>query len=1636
MPRRFLPKFLVLLSALALALVSRAAAQSTGIITTTAGQCPSLDASRTGLVSIQVTGSWTGTLTPEISVQGANSPQITQVVPSTSSTPQTSITANGVYYASGGGAVYVCGPTSTGTANIYFQPVPGPIRSNGGGSSGGGNVSTTPSASQNILQPYSTIFSVNDFSGMRVVSSSWNWLQVPSSPSSISPGSNTITLSPCPLGVDVNSSSEYYTYDVYLAGTGTPEAVPVTGGTCSPGATSGTIIVTAANSHTAGYTVGSASSGIQEAWNDAWTSDLPTGSTSTAAPYVKQAAGINYNVYATVYLRGRGGVLDGKGALTVCYTRGPCIYSGTTQGTPYVSYHKIYNMTGTSAINVDGAQVASVSASSGTYTVTTVAAHPFVAGDWVDCEYYSQTAQQHWMQQVLSAGLTATTFEVQYGSSTFSAGANAFGWCGLENAFIEDNSDHDIYEEIDVTQTGGGIGTGLFNYGIINDNDQQLQIDHPTNRSSSVIRSDANFPMGVFVYSRGDAPNAGITYVHDAEFTNVNCFSDNSGNGATFADSVCQGFPVFGMRYFGALQPVTVSNVYQESTGSVINPLYSPALGSQMGYLVQGGFGSRFVGFFPANGWTPLFASGGSTATQRNYYVVPHSSSQGVGEMFYVGSAQPTSGSVNVTVQWPTIAYQDGYSHSSLGTLTWDVLVTIGVETAAPYGTGSYALATGITLTCTNGICSYTDTQGSTSSYTVSSEQFVPFFWFEPYNLVNNGLTAIVADFVGQEPGVLYTETATPALLSTGCTSGVNQTTWGVLQPVMVSCFNLTSSSGNSFFATLVNQSDRSGNGPATNSKGRLNFGPPTGATPPFDLITFQDSNFQKTLATFGFRPLNDAGDMAIGVDQTGGLSLHANSSITSYIGVVPSGTNYQTRVTSTGLQVAGPNPWIDITSGPYGADPTRTNDSTTAINNAISACSKEVFVPPGTYLIKGTITANTSGCDIEGINGQSILSRWSGVTTTANMVEITAPTKIHGLTIDGNNSLLSGTPCGSGNANHGCGTLVAVHDTTNVWLDGNTLQNCGGQNACVYLYSNGTPSGHFRVTNNIIKPSSTGTSGNGSWADGIFVANTGASGGAMNYVFIQSNDMDCSGGFGFSIAMDCIGLHATNPNQDFGTMDVSTNKMICPSNANHGFCIEVGEFIACGTVTCGIPSARPHNISVTHNEATASASSVGFYSLTSCSYCHFDNNGTNTNGFAGSNSGMELSFSDHSTATGNSFGNCETTASNGLPFGFLMVDSNFMTVTGNAICGLQSVNGAAGINPTSSNLAGSTISGISGSGTSYTLTTSAAYSTSQQFSQGTFLFVEGANPPQFNGVWPVTANPSSTTLTIQIPDSGLSYVSTFSVGTSATASMGTGASIGTATFSGTFTTTGLGAGSTVIASSCSVTGYNGPLWTVVTINSTTITATSPNIAGSALGSATGCTITASPGTIGGSFSNNDISSNTISYGYAGITASEYGILSQASATDSGAIDNMYMNNTMVGNLGTGQGGETGFALTSAGTNALTDNSLIEGNTLRNTSYGMFIGATGVTNAFLKGNNIFGFTTAQIQSAGAQSLQFSDEPIIFADYGPCNATLEGNEAVITDGAASQSWGATITAGGSSTHYKLYCDHTNWTVEAQ
>lgn len=159
--------------------------------------------------------------------------------------------------------------------------------------------------------------------GMQAVkyATDFNWSQAPSSDLSTA-GAKTVTLGSCPGGVK-GSESEYY---VYIAGTGSPEAVKVTGGTCNGDGLSGTLQFTTANAHPTGYSVSSASGGLQEALVAARI--VPTNPTGAPQGGRVIAPPGEFRAYARVSIRSANMTLDLSGSIVECYMNDTCIFAG------------------------------------------------------------------------------------------------------------------------------------------------------------------------------------------------------------------------------------------------------------------------------------------------------------------------------------------------------------------------------------------------------------------------------------------------------------------------------------------------------------------------------------------------------------------------------------------------------------------------------------------------------------------------------------------------------------------------------------------------------------------------------------------------------------------------------------------------------------------------------------------------------------------------------------------------------------------------------------------------------------------------------------------------------------------------------------------------------------------------------------------------------------------------------------------------------------------------------------------------------------------------------------------------------------------------------------------------------------
>ncbi|HEY7352913.1 MAG TPA: hypothetical protein VH596_09135, partial [Terriglobales bacterium] len=368
-----------------------------------------------------------------------------------------------------------------------------------------------------------------------------------------------------------------------------------------------------------------------------------------------------------------------------------------------------------------------------------------------------------------------------------------------------------------------------------------------------------------------------------------------SGNTLRISDSVIQGYAQYGVRggtRRGGFGGMELDNVYQE-VGNCSNPTGNIG---EAGVVAQGSR-VKIEGGEGPSGKIPLFANAGTT--DYRYYIVAHNASLGASNPLYAGRAL-TNGTGNITVTIPDIT----------GASTFDLLrVTASGPEQAPYGTGNFAVATGVTRAsiCANGICTFTDTQAALQSYAVTTPAYYPLLTFWPGALVlgassdSNSVLSSARAWLQNPPSgiVAVAGTGEPSVVAENCDS------LGQWTPIWISCYSAMAPSvfyqqGALLLAAKPNQDG----GTTLNLKGRLNF--PTLGSGPSHIITLSDSNFQKTIATQNNRPTNDPNDAFIGYDRGDGnpadigISFGAPKSLSNYIGNVGDGTNWLERLSSS----------------------------------------------------------------------------------------------------------------------------------------------------------------------------------------------------------------------------------------------------------------------------------------------------------------------------------------------------------------------------------------------------------------------------------------------------------------------------------------------------------------------------------------------------------------------------------------------------------------------------------------------------------------------------------------------------------------------------------------------------------------
>lgn len=758
------------------------------------------------------------------------------------------------------------------------------------------------------------------FDRVRYLRSADNWVMSPDGV--LGAGMEaTIALTPCPVGVDTTGHAMYL---VYVSGPTMAETVMVTGGTCHPGASTGTIVFTPHYSHSQGFTIGSASSGIQEAINDAC--GLPTAgnAVNANAQVTLPATGSLGNalpVHGTIFVHCSRTLIEGSGTLLSCSTRDRCMVLGDLVNSNHYGGLTLRGLSFTSTVREDGCQIVRTERRSHVVTINTASPCPNIrTGDTVNINFTDNPA--YWGNR---GPVKVSDNSISYSENRIDiASAATPGTIAIENAAIEDNATPGTMDEIKSSSGGGGN----FNQFFVMDDDQQATIRNFDGDGSQGLLCTANH-CGSYVYAGGGGSGAPVISI-----SNANISPQCNGNGVTVygnntvrvADSVIQGFGMWAVNtqnLLGNYGGTALENVYmEEGSGPCPHPYTGTYFGAT-GIIFEGNFWPLLVrGGEQPVGHVPAFRAEHPGKTQYNYYIIANDMTKGWHSApFFAGYAM-TNGTGAVTGQFPHIPPAKAGDIIMYDILRMQPAKSLGANTPSFPVKGSCIggspTACGSIVTrlaqCPELVCKFTDssTSANTTGYLINNISWTPILPFWPAAVVlagagGQGYITPGASFDTEPSDVVAVNwNSFPEVFVRYC-SGISIIE-GLYGGAWEEC-----QEGNPNTATIVGtvlNDGTSGTGTPTGTKGRLNFG--SIASAPHHIITLVDSDLAKTLSTIGYRPPNDSNDTYIGLDNDKSvdskavqLALGAPISISNYIGNTGDNSHWETRLTQGGFALA-----------------------------------------------------------------------------------------------------------------------------------------------------------------------------------------------------------------------------------------------------------------------------------------------------------------------------------------------------------------------------------------------------------------------------------------------------------------------------------------------------------------------------------------------------------------------------------------------------------------------------------------------------------------------------------------------------------------------------------------------------------
>jgi hypothetical protein len=817
------------------------------------------------------------------------------------------------------------------------------------------NVVTNPTGNQAIVQPAGTTLSTNSLSSIAYVTPSDNWSQSPSG--SLSAGSGqVISLNPCPRGLWANAFSVTYAY-VYISTVGTAEAAPITATTCPQiGGGSGTITVTTAYSHGAGYTVGTASQGVQEAINAA--SFVPNYTTSTQLGAVVIPPG-QYTWQARVTVATPYTTLDFSGSFVTCIMADTCLYLGNATNSSLTWNVVVNNFTGQPGCSNCNYPMIEDSAEH-SKLIHVQAANPSPVGGITSGYSFGSLIQVDNDQAAVIDGLDSYNARWYHCDTTFcSAAVKGIGGSGVSGILWIKNSFLDL-----------GCGAN----GVDNQNANTMRI------SDSVVEDYPQFGVrSTDIYSND--PNVELDNVY---FEVAGCLGTNPLKIGTAGLIVENGF-------------ASIKNTLGPLGGA---PVYANTGATQYNYYIVVHSSSGAVS-------APFFAGIALTNGSGTFPVVwPEIGTTGT----ITYDVIRTSGTANSPA--PYTAVCGGGSTTTCGS------VATGLTTAGACSIVGTAHICSFTDNAALNTSNYTVVSPPTYWPAFGDGSGAGVFWpgsviFTP--AADSGgsppLTGVYFDRLGDNVAPNGTNPATQLVSSFGnmlpnffafqCAN-----TFG---GAWVSCLESEAGSVNAG-ATLL-QSGQYSVPDTAGLKGRLIFEQGLeGNINGTHRITLVDSNPPKTLATPSMRPTFDANDTYIGLDNTAAtsssnaqLAFGAPVSISNYIGNAGDGTHWKEQLTSSsksfnvpislynGLTTAGaglaPILGTPFNSGSLTANEPAQTIYTTAPSGAGSA---------GNYRICITLWPTATGT-ATAIQGGAIAPSGSGTVTLPVGPALSTATLTHG---------------------------------------------------------------------------------------------------------------------------------------------------------------------------------------------------------------------------------------------------------------------------------------------------------------------------------------------------------------------------------------------------------------------------------------------------------------------------------------------------------------------------------------------------------------------------------------------------------------------------------------------------------------